>query len=137
MRVVVDTNVVLDLLLDRRPWSDAAAELFSLIERGILEGYLSATTVTTIHYLTRKAAGTERARREIGRLLALCPVAPVDHAVLESALRLEFNDYEDAVIHEAARQSGATAIVTRNTRDFRGAELAVLTPAECVGQVDR
>lgn len=132
MKILFDTNVVLDLLLARSPWSRQAAELFSHAEAGNLVAYLGATTVTTVHYLTAKLVGQERAREEIGKLLALCRVAPVNRAVLEGALLLGLADYEDAVLHEAARQVGADAIVTRDNRDFRKSLLPVLSPEECL-----
>lgn len=130
--MLIDTNVVLDLLLDREPWSAEAAKLFTEIERGAIDGYLAATTITTIHYLASKTVGATEAQREIRQLLALCSVAPIDRVVLEAALELGFTDYEDAVLHEAARSVGAEIIVTRNARDFSKADLRILTPAECV-----
>ncbi len=133
MRVLLDTNVVLDLLLDRQPWSKTAAKLLSRVESGTLDGYLGATTVTTIYYLAAKAVGAKAARQEIQKLLALCAVAPVNRPVLESAFQLEFADFEDAVLHEAARQVGAEAVVTRDPRGFKKATLSVLTPDECLG----
>lgn len=132
MKVLVDTNVVLDLLLDRAPWSSPATQLFSRAETGRLEACLGATTVTTIHYLAAKRVGAGRAAIAVRRLLSLCSVAPVDRAVLEAALSVSFEDFEDAVLHEAARRSGTDAIVTRNLRDFRRALLPVLSPEECL-----
>jgi predicted nucleic acid-binding protein len=131
VRVLFDTNVVLDLLLDRRPWSATAAELFARVEGGTLDGYLGATTLTTIHYLATKAVGAEAARQHVAGLLALCEVAAVDRTVLAEALALGFGDFEDAVLHEAARSVGAEAIVTRDPRGFRKGSLLVLTPEEC------
>ncbi len=133
MRVLLDTNVVLDLLLDREPWSKTAAKLFSRVESGILDGYLGATTVTTIYYLAAKAVGAKTARQEIRKLLALCAVAPVNRPVLEAAFELDFADFEDSVLHEAARQVGAEAVVTRDPKGFKKATLSVLTPDECLG----
>lgn len=133
MRVLLDTNVVLDLLLDREPWSPIAASLFSRVETGVLDGYLGATTVTTIHYLAAKAIGDEPARKEIRKMLALCAVAPVNRSVLNSALELAFADFEDAVLHEAARGVNVEAIVTRDQKGFKRATVSVLTPEECLG----
>ncbi len=137
MRVLLDTNVVLDLLLDREPWSTTATKLFSRVETGTLEGYLGATTVTTIYYLSAKAVGAKTARQEIRKLLALCAVAPVNRPVLESALELGFADFEDAVLHEAARQVGTEAVVTRDSGGFKKATLSVLTPDECLGILEQ
>ena len=64
MRILFDTNVVLDVLLDREPFSTEAASLFSKVEIGVLSGYICATTITTIYYLARKAVGSESARRK-------------------------------------------------------------------------
>ncbi len=133
MKVLLDTNVVLDLLLDREPWSKTAVKLFTRLEAGTLDGYLGATTITTIHYLAAKAVGTKTAREEIRKLLALCAVAQVNRPVLEAARELDFADFEDAVLHEAARQVGAEAVVTRDPRGFKKATLSVLTPDECLG----
>jgi predicted RNA binding protein YcfA (HicA-like mRNA interferase family)/predicted nucleic acid-binding protein len=107
LRVLFDTDVVLDLLLDRQPFSAPAADLFSRVERGELRGYLCATTVTTVHYLAAKVIGTRRARAEVRRLLTLFEVAPVSRPILEAALAGAFADFEDAVIYEAARHVDA------------------------------
>ena len=132
MKVLFDTNVVLDLLLDRQPWSTMAAKLFSRIEGGSLEGYVCATTITTVHYLAAKTVGANQARQEIRKLLALFVVAPVDQRVLERAVALEFSDFEDAVLHEAARRTGVEVIVTRDLVGFKKATSRVLAPEECV-----
>jgi predicted nucleic acid-binding protein len=130
LRVLFDTNVVLDLLLDREPFSTAVAHLFSQVERGAIHGYLCATTITTIHYLTEKVIGAERANKEIGKLLSLFEIAPVNRAVLESALRLKMKDFEDAVVCEAASQAKVQAIVTRDARGFKNSKLPIYTPDE-------
>ncbi len=133
---MVDTNVVLDLLLDRTPHAANAAQIFSLVERNIIVGCLGATTLTTIHYLATKAVGAQKARREIRKLLRLFEIAPVNRAVLEAALAAEgFRDFEDAVLHEAARQADADALVTRNQSDFRTAVLAIYEPRELLNIV--
>jgi predicted nucleic acid-binding protein len=128
-RVLVDVNVVLDVLMDRRPHAPAAASLWTLIERRQLEGYLAAHGLTTIHYLARRAVGTATARRMIHDLLAVFSIAPVDGAVLQEALMLESPDFEDAVAAAAAARAGCEAIVTRDPRGFRGAPLPSLDPA--------
>jgi len=135
MRVLFDTNVVLDVLLERQPHAGPAARLMSLVDEGHLEGYLCATTVTTVHYLAAKALGTKRAASLVATLLDVFHIAPVDREVIVGALDLGFADFEDAVIHQAAALAGATAIVTRNGRDFRGATIAVFDPTEMLAAV--
>ncbi len=133
---MVDTNVVLDLLLSRTPHVVNATQIFSLIERNVIAGCLGATTLTTVHYLATKAIGEQKARREIRKLLRLFEVAPVNRAVLEAALAAAgFRDFEDAVLHEAARQADADALVTRNESDFKTAALPVYEPRELLNIV--
>ena len=131
MRVLFDTDVVLDLLLDRQPFSTPAADLFSRVERGEIRDFLCATTVTMIHYLAAKVIGTGRARAEVRRLLTLFDVAPLNRTVLEAALLGAFADFEDVVIYEAARHVDAQALVTRNTRDFKQASFLYTNPQSC------
>ena len=135
MRVLIDTNVVLDVMLSRDPHAAASAVL-SRAEAGDLTGCISATTVTTIHYLATRALGAERSLAEVRKLFSLFEIAPVNRAVLETALDLGFADYEDAVIHEAARQVSAQGIVTRNPRHFKKAALPVYTPEELSRALD-
>src|SRR3989338_2917261 len=128
--MVFDTNVVLDVLLDREPFATVGARLFSHVERGTLPGYLCATTVTTIHYLAEKTLGAEQARVNIRSLLRLFEVAPVNRAVLEGALASRLQVFEDGVVHEAALHVGAQGIVTRDPAGFKGARLPIYTPDE-------
>ena len=130
MKVLFDTNVILDLLLDREPFSEAAASLTGYVEAGRLTGYLGATTITTIHYLATQAVGQSRSRRHVAKLLDLFQIATIDASVLRSALDSGFEDYEDAVLHAAAQGVHAECIVTRNVRDFRRASLKVYAPDE-------
>ena len=130
MKILLDTNIVLDILMDRMPFADSAVELFSKVEDGTIIGYLCGTTITTVYYLASKAVGAARAQEEIRKLLNLFEVAPVNRHVLEAALVADFNDFEDAVIHEAACHVGANAIVTRNQKDFKKSRIPVYSSEE-------
>jgi predicted nucleic acid-binding protein len=134
VRIVFDTNVVLDVLMEREPYVDAAAKLFALVDVGRIEGMLCATTVTTVHYIAAKGLGARQARALIAELLEVFGVAPVDGEVLRRALGLDFSDFEDAVLHEAARSAGAD-LVTRDRSGFVKADLAVYDPRELVAAV--
>jgi predicted nucleic acid-binding protein len=132
LRLLFDTNIVLDLLLDREPFSTRVAAVLSAVEKGMLSGYLCATTITTVHYLASKAVGAKKAKRELGKLLSLFEIAPVNRAVLEAALRSKFPDFEDAVIHEAALHVGVDGIVTGDIRGLKRATVAVYSPDELI-----
>ncbi len=130
MRILFDTNVVLDVLLARPPHAAPATQLFEHVAQKELDGLLCATSVTTVFYLAGKSVGTVGARRHVATLLSLFDVAAVSRRVLEDALALGFKDFEDAVLHEAARHAGASAIVTRDPKGFVGAKLRTYQPAE-------
>lgn len=130
MRVLLDTNVVLDVLLDREPFVEDSAAVFAWVEGGALTGLLCATTLTTLAYLAGKTVGKAQATRQIRQLMSLFEVAPVTRAVLDAALASKAADFEDAVLAEAARQAGAQAIITRNLRDFAHSPVRAHTPAQ-------
>lgn len=136
MRVLFDTNVILDVLLARAPHVAPATALLDRVATKSLDGLLGATTLTTIHYLASKAVGSRSARSHVRTLLGLFEVAPVTRAVLTDALDLDFNDYEDAVLHEAARHAGAEAVVTRDSSGFRAARLTLYAPDELLRFLD-
>lgn len=129
-RLLLDVNVVLDVLLDRKSFADEAAAVWAAIEQGDAEGMISAHAVTTLHYLNTKAVGTRMATETTEGLLSVFEVAAVDDAVLRSAVALDWKDFEDAVTVSAARRAKCDAVVTRNPRDFKGSPIKVLTPAE-------
>lgn len=135
MRVLVDTNVVLDVLLDRRPFADAATQVFALVEESRIEGLLCATTITTVDYLLCQALPPEKARGALQRLLDLFEIAPVNRPVLEQALRSRITDFEDAVLEQAGRLAAVDAITTRNASDFVKSSITVFDPIELVAAV--
>ncbi len=130
MRVMFDTNVVLDLLLDREPFVKEAKILISKVEQGEFVGLLCATTITTIHYLILKSNGKERSAEIIQSLLKLFEVASVTRIVLQDALEVNDKDYEDTVLYKSAYHAGANMIVTRDRKGFLKAELPVMNPKE-------
>lgn len=136
MRVLIDTNVVLDLMLAREPWDVPAARLFALADDGVIEGYVCATSVTTVCYLARRMVGGRAVLSLVRTVLEFLSVAAVDTAVLERALNSEASDFEDAVVLEAARAVGAEGIVTRDKRGFGDSDLSVWSPDELLAMVD-
>lgn len=130
MTVLFDTNVVLDVLLEREPHVGDASKLFAQADTGRIRGLICATTATTICYIAAKHIGVRKTRALLRELLDLFAVAAVNGAVLDAALDLDIPDYEDAVLHEAARAAGADAIVTRDRGGFSRATIPVLAPRE-------
>jgi predicted nucleic acid-binding protein len=130
MKVLFDTNVILDVLLDREPFSAAASLLLAKAEQGEIAGFACATTITTIYYLAAKILGAKMASCHVQSLLSLLNVAPVNKLVLENAVSSQFRDFEDAVLHEAALLTGVQHIVTRNASDFKNSLIPIHEPEE-------
>jgi len=131
-RILIDTNVVLDVLLDRQPYAEASAAVWRAVETGVTQGMLAAHAVTTIHYLVRKELGTPKAIRIITKILTVFDVAAVDGSVVQVALQLPFSDFEDAVTAAAACSAGCDFIVSRDPKGFRGSPVRTLTPEAAV-----
>ena len=131
-RVLVDTNVALDVLLERQPHFAASAAVWDAIEGRLAEGYVAAHGVTTIHYLARKHLGARGAQQVITSLLQVFRVAPVDGSVLQDALRHRGNDFEDAVSASAARFAACDAIVTRDPKGHRASAIPAFAPEAAV-----
>ena len=130
MKVLFDTNVILDVLFDREPFSDPASRLLSLVEQREISGMICATTITTIYYLSSKALGKNKARHHMKNLITLFEIAAVNGRVIEEALKTGFSDFEDSVIYHAAHNAGAEALVTRDPKGFKKSKLPVFNPAE-------
>lgn len=132
MRILLDTNVILDHFLERKPFHESASLIFEATERGQVETCIGATTVTTIHYLVTKAIGIKQGHFVIEKLLRIFDVAPVTRTTLASALLIKFDDFEDAVLHEAAIHFGCQAIITRDLKGFEKAKIPIYSSAEFI-----
>ena len=130
MKVLFDTNVILDVLLERKEFLELSSNLVSSAETGVIKGYLCATTVTTIDYLVSKQYNKEKAKIAIQSLLKIFQVASVDRTVLEESTYSKFTDFEDAVQYFSGHLVSVDSIVTRNISDFKYAEYPVYSPSE-------
>ena len=136
-KVILDTNVVLDVLLERKPFVLPAAEIFELAEHSRIEAFLCATTITTVDYILRQSLPATESRETLRRLLSLFEIAPVNRLVIKKAMRSRIFDFEDAVLDEAGILAGVEAIVTRNSKHFAGSTLRILDPIQFLDQVEK
>ena len=130
MRVLIDTNIILDFLQERKPFVEDAVNLFEKIDAGEIEGFISATTITNIYYIIRKAAGIEVAENAISQILNDLQICKVDRTILEQAVALKFRDFEDAVQYACAMAYGVDAIATRDIADFVTGDIPVKLPRD-------
>ena len=128
MKILVDINVVLDVLLDRKPHVEGSAAVWEAVETGLTQGLLAAHAFTTIHYLIRKEHGNTKAKQIVSALLKVFDIAAIDGGVVADALQLSMADFEDSVTAAAARTAGCDYIVTRDPKGFRGSPVRTLTP---------
>lgn len=131
MKVLIDTDVCLDLLTLREPHGRPAQQLFAAVERRRARGFVTATSFIHIHYFLRKFAGAA-VGAALADFRALVDVLPVTERAVDLALEARWPDFEDAMQEQAARLGGMDAIVTRNGRDYRRSRVRVLAPAEAL-----
>lgn len=134
MKVLIDTNIVLDIALNRKPFVEHAAFLWRLAEQGEITACLSNTSITDIFYIINKHAGQEKARAFIADILDTFALADIDAEGFREALNSDMADFEDAVQYVTCTQNGCDALATRNKADF-GDRPNVLDPAELIERI--
>jgi predicted nucleic acid-binding protein len=133
--MLIDTNVLLDVLFDRRPWADDATRLLDRVAAGDAKGFIAGTTVTTVHYLVERARGRVSAATAVSDLLQFLDVVPLESSDFQRALGLGMKDYEDAVQTAAALKVNADLLVSRNQRDYRGAPVVAVSAGEALARL--
>ena len=131
-KLLIDTNVILDVILARAPWDGDAVLLLDAISRGQATGFVAGHAVTTVHYIVERARSRVAAITAVGDLLQLIDVVPLERGEFQRALSLGLSDYEDAVQVAACLKIGADVLVTRNARDFKGAPVVTRSAGELV-----
>lgn len=132
MKVLLDTNVVLDVLLARGPWLASAGAIWNASQSGKLTACITSSSVTDIYYVLRKAAGAAVAKQAVRDCLDVLMILPVIPADLETAWNSGIGDFEDALQVACSVREGLDSIVTRNIADFAGAPIPIWTPDELV-----
>lgn len=131
IKIFLDTNILVDLIADRKPFSKQAIEIFRSTEKNKTQLFTSSHSIATTHYLLKKYVKEKELRKIIFNLLEFLNVIPVDIDVLKKGLLSNHKDFEDAVqILCASSITGINYIVTRNTKDYKTSEISVLTPDE-------
>lgn len=135
-KIFIDTNVVIDFLADRRPFSIDAARLFDMAIDGKVKIYISAVSYNNIYYILRQSLTNSATIKLLEELAAMTEIADVTNDVIRQSLKTDFNDYEDAIQYLCAMAvSGIDCIITRNTKDFKKSTISVLTPSEAIASL--
>ena len=137
MHVLIDTNVVLDVLLDRPLFVDDAAAILSIPE-SIVYKYISASSITDIYYIAYKELRDKQKVKDIiKRLLSLIHIADVSEENILFALESDWNDFEDSVQNAVAESHKFDAIITRNSTDFENSNLKILSPKDFLNAISK
>ncbi|MBR4781741.1 MAG: PIN domain-containing protein [Lachnospiraceae bacterium] len=139
MRVLIDTNVIIDVLQNREPWCAAGKKIFLAVANKEISGCLTAKEVTDIHYISRKQFkgnyNIDTTCREIlSRLLNLFEVLDTTSSDCKNAFAIENNDYEDAVMLSTAIRSGVDCMITRDAEHYKTPPIPVYTSEEFVSK---
>ena len=129
-KLLVDTNIVIDLLSKREKFFQEAQELFTLADNNEVVLFVSALTFANTHYLLAKYQKLDEARKTLMKFKVLVNVAALDDKIVELALVSDFKDFEDAIQYHTALENEVDIIITRNKKDFKNSKLPVMTAKE-------
>ena len=133
--MLIDTNILVDVALDRRPFSEPASDLLELLKQGAVSAYISWHTVSNFYYIVAPAVGGIETREFIVDLLRFISVSQTGTEDILYAASLPMRDFEDAMQVAAARACGARRIVTRNARDYARSPIPAISPQEALDQL--
>ena len=137
MRILLDTNVVLDAVLKRDKWLAETLVLLEAHEKGDIEAFLSANSITDVYYIVRRQTDRTVAKTSVEWCLSMFPIAPVTGQTLKTAVSLNGKDFEDNVQIACVNELGLDGIVTRDVADFQATGISVFTPQALLTELTR
>lgn len=138
MKILIDTNVVIDALTSREPWSESAEKIFLMAANHTIDMYITASSATDIYYLVRKYLHSmEKAKQIMGKLYSLTGILEVTGTDCMEALASPVNDYEDAVVEKVASRKDMDYIVTRNIKDYQEGNIKAVLPDDFIKIVEQ
>jgi len=126
-KVILDTNIVIDIALERKPFNSDALKVFAGIKNNKIRAFVTATSITDIFYVLRKTLGSKETIRYLKSLLNIVGILDTDSIIIFEALDSDWNDFEDAVQGYSALYNNIDCIITRNLQDYqnlKGVEIA-------------
>jgi len=135
MKVFIDTNVILDVVISRKPFNAIAEQIFLLTAKEQLDTSITANSITDIYYFASKSTGDKSKAKEILRVLfSTFNIATIGFDDLSNALELQMNDFEDALLATCAKRSKADYIITRNIKDFVNSPVTAILPDDFISR---
>ncbi len=136
MNVLIDTNIIIDVALERHPYFSNSDQILILAEQNLIEGYISASTLSDIYYIVRRDKGHIATLNFIQLICTFLNIATVNSQVIEMALNTDFKDFEDSIQYSAAICNNIEIIVTRNPQDFLVTIPRILTPIQLIQEIE-
>ncbi len=137
MNIFLDTNVVIDFLADRKPFSLSAAKIFNYSQQGKVRVYISAVSYNKIYYILRQSLSNRDTINLLDDLCEMTEITDVTKAIIKASLKTNFKDFEDAIQYNCALSiKNIDFIVTRDTKDFKQSTLPIFTPEEAVNSIE-
>jgi predicted nucleic acid-binding protein len=133
--VFADTDICLDLLTGRQPHYTGAARLFTLADQKKIEVFVSSLSFSNIHYILRQEYSIVESRKILTRFKVLTTVLAVNDKIIELALQSDFKDFEDGIQYYTAIENKLRLIITRNLKDYKSAQIPVMTTDEYLKSV--
>ncbi len=133
MKVLIDTNVIIDALTSREPWNKSAETIFIMAANHMMDMYITASSATDIYYLVRKHLhSADSAKQVMGKLYSLVGILSVSGAECVDALASPVNDYEDAVVERVSAKADMDYIITRNIKDYQNGMVKAILPDDFI-----
>jgi predicted nucleic acid-binding protein len=127
----IDTDVIIDFLIDRKPYSREAAIIFTLIDNKKMRGYVSSLTFSNLYYILRKLESHNKVIAKLDSLSKMVNILRVDEQIIKNAIASSFPDFEDTIQYFCALDSKKIdVIITRNTKDYKNSGIPVMTPGD-------
>lgn len=127
-KILLDTNIIIDFLGERKGFYDPAAKIMTLADRKKIKIYVSAVSMATAYYVLAKYENKKAALEKVRKFKVLCEISSMNNQVFEKALNAPFDDFEDALQYFSAVEDSCDLIVTRNEKDFKTALIPVMNP---------
>lgn len=137
MKIMIDTNIILDVLLEREPFYEYSKAILELCEKRKIHGFISASSATDIFYLVRKAlSSTEAAYDALGEILNIVKILTVTNDDVNKAFLQKAKDFEDCLLATCAKSNNCDAIITRNKKDFMTFGITLFSPEEFIENIN-
>lgn len=135
MKIIIDTNIILDVLCNRKDFVNDSLKIFKLCETKHIQGCISALSIANIVYIMRKELDFSKIKEILSKLSLIFEIIDLEYDDLIKSSLLKFNDYEDSIQSVQASRVKADYIVTRNVKDFNNSKVLALKPNELIERI--